>query len=225
MNKTIFTVALILTAGLLSLTSCDKKGSEPTPPNGSVKEYMQSKTTQVNGEWIYFSFATGKEVAGVTEANYKERLDWDIAINTFFFRTNSGKSGKGKGGAIITDKTELSALTEAPKDGYHVDEDFKVLGYQGRVIEVQTTANVELNGTPKIQLTPTVEIQLGKAISFYGAPPTYIYKADDHVFVIRTADGKYAKVKFIGYKNAEGTPGYVSFKYVYQSDGSTTFGK
>lgn len=225
MNKTFFTLALTLMVGLFTLTSCDKKNNAPEPSQGNVKEYTQSRATDVNGEWVYFSFATGKEVEGITEANYKERQDWDLAFNTFFIRTNSGKSGNGKGGVIMTDKTDLAALTEAPKDGYHVDEDYELLGYAGRVVKKQSTASVELSGTPKIQMQPTVEIKLGKAISFYGAPPTYIYKASDNIFVIRTADGKYAKVKFIGYKNAEGKAGYITFQYVYQPDGSTTFGK
>ena len=224
MNKTISTAVLILMTGLLSLTSCDKKNDAPEPLSDAVKEYTQSRATDVSGEWVYFSFATGKEVDGVTEANYKENMDWDIAFNTFFLRTNSGKSGKGKGGAIMTDKTDLAALTEAPKDGYHVDEDYELLGYAGRVIRKKSTANIELSGTAKIQLEPT-EIKLGRAISFYGAPPTYVYKASDNIFVIRTAEGKYAKVKFIGYKNAEGKSGYITFQYVYQPNGSTSFGK
>lgn len=225
MNKTFFTLALILMSGLFTLTSCDKKSNTPEPSKENVKEYTQSRTTDVNGEWVYFSFATGKEVEGITEANYKESMDWDIAFNTFFIRTNSGKSGKGKGGAIMTDKTDLAALTEAPKEGYHVDEDYELLGYAGRIIKKQSTGSVELSGTPKIQVQPTIEIKLGKAISFYGAPPTYVYKPSDNIFVIRTADGKYAKVKFIGYKNAEGKAGYITFQYVYQPNGSTSFGK
>ena len=75
MYKSIFTVALLLMTGLFTLTSCDNKNNTPEPSQGTVKEYTQSRTTDVNGEWVYFSFATGKEVEGVTEANYKERLD------------------------------------------------------------------------------------------------------------------------------------------------------
>ena len=225
MYKSIFTVALLLMTGLFTLTSCDNKNNTPEPSQGTVKEYTQSRTTDVNGEWVYFSFATGKEVEGVTEANYKERLDWDLAFNTFFIRTNSGQSGKGKGGAHMTFKTNLAAVTEAPKDDYLTDDTYQLLGYGRGIIRKRSTANVELSGISDIKTEPKIEIKLGKAVSFYGAPPTYVYKASDNIFVIRTADGKYAKVKFISYKNAEGKPGYITFQYVYQPDGSTNLGK
>lgn len=217
MNRTIFISLVILAA--LSLASCGKKPGEAPSTDASAKEYTQSKPTEFQGEWIYFSFATGKEVGGVTESNYQERSDWDIAFNSFFFRTNSGKSGKGKGGALKTDKQNLADVKEAPTTGYGIDEDYVALGYNGKVIEHKTTANVVLSGISKIQLQPRVDIRLGEAIRFQGPPPTYT--PNENVFIIRTADGKYAKVKFVSYSNAEGRPGYISFKYVYQADGST----
>ncbi|MDO4790781.1 MAG: HmuY family protein [Porphyromonas sp.] len=220
MNKTIFTLSLIILAAL-SLTSCKEKPGESPSPNSSAKEYTQSKPTVFKGEWIYFSFATGKEVEGVTESNYQESLNWDIAFNSFFFRTNSGKSGKGKGGALKTEQQNLADVKEAPTTGYDIDKEYVALGYNGQVLEHNTTANVVLSGISKIQLQPRVDIQLGEAIKFQGPPPTY--RPNDKVFIIRTAEGKYAKVKFISYSNAEGRPGYISFKYVYQANGSTKF--
>jgi hypothetical protein len=42
----------------------------------------------------------------------------------------------------------------------------------------------------------------------------------EKVFVVRTADGKYAKVHLMNFKSDRGASGTVTMKYVYQSDGT-----
>jgi hypothetical protein len=45
-----------------------------------------------------------------------------------------------------------------------------------------------------------------------------------HVWAVRTADGRYAKMEIVGYYCAGGQPGCLTFRYVYQGDGSTVVG-
>ena len=45
-----------------------------------------------------------------------------------------------------------------------------------------------------------------------------------HVWAVRTADGRYAKIEIIGYYCSGGQPGCLTFRYVYQGDGSTVVG-
>lgn len=45
----------------------------------------------------------------------------------------------------------------------------------------------------------------------------------EHVFVIKTANGKYVKMQVEGFHDKEGKSGYVAFRYVYQPDGSPKF--
>jgi hypothetical protein len=44
------------------------------------------------------------------------------------------------------------------------------------------------------------------------------------VWAVRTADGRYAKLQMVGYYCPGGQPGCVTFRYVYQGDGSRTVG-
>jgi hypothetical protein len=45
-----------------------------------------------------------------------------------------------------------------------------------------------------------------------------------HVWAVRTANGRYAKLEMVGYYCPGPRPGCVTFRYAYQSDGSTTVG-
>jgi hypothetical protein len=42
-----------------------------------------------------------------------------------------------------------------------------------------------------------------------------------HVWAVRTADGRYAKLEMLGYYCPGAQPGCPTFRYVYQGDGST----
>ena len=50
---------------------------------------------------------------------------------------------------------------------------------------------------------------------------SHVLTARPHVWAVRTADGRYAKLEMIGYYCPRATPGCPTFRYVYQGDGST----
>ena len=158
-------------------------------------------------DWVYFSFAKGGEVEGVNEENRQQRLDWDLAFNRMVIRTNSGTSGSGKGGALSTGNGDLNEVKEVPADGYTVDTEVTLSGYSapGGVVGFKVPGNTVLSG----------------AIKFAGPPPTYT--PSNMVYVVRTADGKYAKILIESFHNAEGKSGYMNMKYYYQPDGSRKF--
>ena len=52
-------------------------------------------------KWVYYSFEKG---AIVEVSSPETDLGWDIAFQRWYVKTNSGTSGKGKGGAINTKK-------------------------------------------------------------------------------------------------------------------------
>ena len=54
---------------------------------------------------------------------------------------------------------------------------------------------------------------------FAGPPPTYT--PSDYVFIVRTASGKYAKLKAKSFYDDEGNSGIYSFEYAIQPNGST----
>ncbi len=199
----LFISALLCLTLVIGFSSCGKDEPE-TKEDLTEKEYTTSRKTDYGDDWIYFSFSQGKEVA-VTEDNHKNDLSWDIAFNRYNIRTNSGKSGAGKGGAVSAGKVVLSSVIVAPTSGYTEDSDFEI--------------SDKGTGLPPPTKMSTANTVLSKAIQFAGPPPTYT--PSNEIFVVKTADGKYAKVHFTSYYDLKGNSGFITFKYVYQSDGST----
>lgn len=50
---------------------------------------------------------------------------------------------------------------------------------------------------------------------------THVLSPKPHVWAVRTMDGRYAKMQIVGYYCLGARPGCLTFRYVYQGDGST----
>ena len=146
--------------------------------------------------WAYFSFATG-DVIEVEDAENSEA--WDIGFQRTQVKLNGGISGPGMGSAVMLTETTFEAVTAAPADGYREDTED----------------------------TLAIVAQSEKGWYIYTGPPTHwILPLEDRVFVIKAADGTFAKVQFVGYyKDNENKQdsGFVTFEYVHQPDGSANF--
>ena len=146
--------------------------------------------------WAYFSFTSGGTV-NVEDAENSEA--WDIGIQRTQVKLNGGISGPGMGSAVMLTETTFAAVTEAPAEGYLAD-----------------TEDI-------LAIVPQSE----KGWYIYTGPPAHlILPLEDRVFVIKAADGTFAKVRFIGYyKDNENKKdsGFVTFEYVHQPDGSRNF--
>ena len=147
-------------------------------------------------EWTYFSFAAG-DVVDVEDAGTSEA--WDIGFQRTQVKLNGGVSGPGEGSVVMLTETTFAAVTAAPADGYVAD-----------------TANT-------LAIVPQSE----KGWYLYtGAPTHWILPLEDRVFVVKAADGTFAKLRFVGYyKDNENKQdsGFVTFEYVHQPDGSPNF--
>lgn len=146
--------------------------------------------------WAYFSFATGN----VVEVEDAENSDvWDIGFQRTTVKLNGGISGPGMGSVVMLTETTFAAVTEAPADGYKADTE------------------------------DTYGIVTGSENGWYiytGPPTHWVLPLEDRVFVIKAADGTFAKIRFIGYyKDNENKQdsGFVTFEYVHQPDGSPNF--
>lgn len=199
-NKLFLSLAVIATA----LTSCSKEENNNTPlPSSEYKEVTLSRKTNYGNDWIYFSLSQGKEVS-MKEGEHLNDLSWDIAFNRMNIRTNGGKSGKGKGGAFDTKVKDFKAVITAPENGYEEDK-------EGEITSKFTGEGIET-------IKSTLNHVLASAILFSGPPPTYL--ASEKVFIVKTADGKFAKFQVLGYHNKQSQAGYVTFRYFLQKDGS-----
>lgn len=130
-NKNKFRFAILL-FGVLSafiITACSDNNSPDDPSQGentlSVKQVSLSRKTAYGNDWIYYSLEKGKEVS-VSEESHAENTDWDIAFNRYNVRTNSGASGKGKGGALLTNIKDLAACTTVPQGTFTVDAAYTI---------------------------------------------------------------------------------------------------
>ena len=146
--------------------------------------------------WVYFSFASGDTV-NVEDAENSEA--WDIGFQRTQVKLNGGISGPGMGSVVMLTETTFEAVTEAPADGYLADTE------------------------DTLAIVPQSE----KGWYIYTGPPAHwILPLEERVFVIKAADGTFAKVRFIGYyKDNENKKdsGFVTFEYVHQPDGSLNF--
>jgi len=107
MNKKTLYIALCTLLLSVMIVSCREKGDtvhEPVP----VKRELT--LTLEPGKWIYYNISDstvmGSSDIGDAEqdAEWRDRIDWDIALSESGIRTNSGTSGRGNGGlALITD--------------------------------------------------------------------------------------------------------------------------
>lgn len=192
-------IAIVLSS--ISFIACsdddDKKTPEPEATAKTVKFEAQSFT-----EWSYFSFAKGNFVT-VDQEKYASDTNWDIAFLRFNIRTNGGESGKGKGAALDTKETDLSKVTSIPSTGFIADSKISVMASGGMPPKyVETTGNAAF------------KVGENQGWAFYNfMAGTWLY--NNNVFIIRTADGQYAKLIMKSFLNEKDKSGHVTFEYVY----------
>ncbi|WP_133249965.1 HmuY family protein [Marinifilum breve] len=167
-------------------------------------------------KWVYFSFEEGKIVGESAANETRDALDWDIAFHRYNFRTNSGTSGSGQGGLLEstenTGQIGWDNVVEAPETGYKVDEDITIM----QVFEMPPTPTTYVTTGGSTVMTGGTEV--GLTVSFDMS--TRQYSVNDQIYVIKTADGKYAKLWVSDFYDADSKSGHVTLKYSYQEDGS-----
>jgi hypothetical protein len=188
-------ISLIVVTGLVA--GCSK--ADDNQP-------IQAQTFEVNSTssttWKYFSFAKNDTVAVADPLNSTE---WDLAFQRYRIKTNSGKSGKGAGAAANSyqkGQAGFDNLKSVPDTSTFISDDIISIAVQ------QGYATYVVN--PRLYSWFSIEL---------AAQGTQIVPTD-YIYIIKTADGKYAKVWFKSYYSATNLSGFVTFQYKYQADGS-----
>ena len=182
--------------GMTTMTACSKTEEQQPEDTTKSKNVTLSRKTDYGDDWIYFSLREGKELS-IAEANHKTDLSWDLAFNRYNVRTNSGLSGNGQGGALKTESTSFDDVNAVPAGQFAIDTVY-IISAPG-------------SGFPPPTMESTANLVLCEAIAFSGPPPAYT--PSPNVFIVRLADGRYAKFMAIGFYNDEGVSGYYTFKY------------
>lgn len=150
--------------------------------------------------WTFYSLRENKEIDRADSATNK----WDIAFDKTNIISNSGVRGPGNGAIQLLKGVNFADLSEAPESGYFAEDELTPLAIE--------KSNPE------------------KWYNYSGPPNHTITPKPGFVIVMKTADGKYAKVRIISYYKGvpqapdfNSIPRYYTFEYVYQSDGSRNF--
>lgn len=166
----------------------------------------EAKEVQLNatGDWKYFSLKNGE----VTPATPADDLTWDIAFKGYYVKLNGGTSGKGKAEAFRTEEKDFTKVTEAPKKGFEKDKEVTFISRDG--------------SSSKENVSPILTGGFGSTTGAIGLNPANIakygsvYGPNEWVYVIKTADGTYAKIQVTDFYNQVGdkkVPGFPKLKY------------
>lgn len=175
--------------------SCDDDGG--TEPTNDTNEIVVNATSM--DEWVYFSFDS-RDTFRLEDAY--NSTNWDIGFQRYHLKTNSGTSGIGQGGAYDAGKVDFDALEVAPTAGYTPDDSLEILRMGGGF-------NISANEV----------LETWGALDTNNMPPVFV--PSDKIFVVKTAQGKYAKIWLKSYYKKDGSSAHVTMKYFYAGDGST----
>ena len=166
----------------------------------------EAKEVQLDatGDWKYFSLKNG-EVTPATPAN---DLSWDIAFKGYYVRLNGGTSGKGKAEAFRTEEKDFTKVTEAPKKGFEKDKEVTFTSRDG--------------SSSKENVSPVLTGGFGSTTGAIGLNPANrakygnVYGPNEWVYVVKTANGTYAKVQVTDFYKQVGDkklPSFPKLKY------------
>jgi hypothetical protein len=116
--------------------------------------------------------------------------DWDLAFRRYQIIANGGAQFVGRAGIADLGARPFDSVSALPAEGYQSTED---------------------GANPR-----NAAIASWYDYGFF----SHLLTPKPRVFAVRTADGRYAKLELVGYYCAGGEPGCLTFRYVYQGDGS-----
>lgn len=155
----------------------------------------------------------------------------DLAFHRYDFRTNSGESGRGQGGAFITTEKDVAAsIAQVDGSNFVTDEMSVVLKkfsmasmegggmqYKEEPTNTLLSAKYVKDGDGKFQYNamgmPEKVKEHKGLLSSAGMPPEVTMK--EEVFLVRCADGSVARVKLLDWQDDKAKTGHIKFQYVY----------
>ncbi len=117
-------------------------------------------------------------------------MDWDLAFRRYQVIANGGAQFSGRGGIVDLGEVAFGDVTSVPDAGYQ--------GTEGGM----DPRNPAIAGWYRY--------------GFF----SHVLSPKPRVWAVRTADGRYAKIELVSYYCPRLRPGCLTFRYVYQGDGS-----
>ncbi|MFQ5888849.1 MAG: HmuY family protein [Gemmatimonadota bacterium] len=122
-----------------------------------------------------------------------EPAGWDVAARRHRLIVNGGQGFAGHGGVIEVTGTPYEAVGEAPDEGYT----------GSRVTAGGDSVNSVFDGWYRY--------------GFF----SHLLEPKPATYIVRTADGRYAKLRILSYYCPGAEPGCLTFEYSYQGAGGT----
>lgn len=194
-SATLAIVAMVLVAGTLVVLSVRRAPVEtfaPTPPS------PRDAGRALVGPVLYTVDATDPgqwRYFSFRLGSVVENAgatEWDLAFRRYQIIANGGPRFAGRGGVADLGPVIFPEVTTLPESGYQATEG-----------EAEPR-NPALAGW--------------YSYSYF----SHLLSPRPRVWAVRLADGRYAKVEFVSYYCQNSQPGCVTFRYVYQGDGSRT---
>ena len=194
-------LALLLLVGCGGTVRQDDPASatyQPTPPQPQdvgprlAGPIMYTVDARSRDVWMYFDFARGAVVAV-----QDPRTDsWDLMFQRYVIKTNGGHTNPtGQGALLSLGERDFAAVTKVPD-------------------QAEFTSDIHPKNRPA-SYNPVMEKWFNYSYLANVLAPSPI------VYIVRTHDGKYAKMHMLSYYCASKSAGCLTFEYVYQGDGST----
>ena len=170
---------------------------QPTPPQPQevgarlVGPIVYTIEARSRDVWMYFDFARGSVV---TVQDPKTEA-WDLMFQRYVIKTNGGQTNPTGQGALLSMKErDFAAVTTVPD-------------------KVEFVTDVHPKNRPS-SYNPVMEKWFNYSYLANVLVPKPL------VYLVRTHDGKYAKMHILSYYCANKSAGCLTFEYVYQGDGS-----
>lgn len=210
MNKLHFNFAIVAFATSFLFSSCSKDETvAPEKPlvaqtvrNLAADATINPTTGQPQAPTGKFTLFSFATNAVVANAD-SASTKWDIGFRGTTMIVNGGAVRKGQGGAYI---------------------------FTGLFDELKEISATQAFATDETATALAITTGSGKGWYNYDAPNNWISPIAGKVLVIKTGDGKFAKVEILSYyKDAPAVPSptaiarYFTFRYIYQANGSKKF--
>ena len=141
-------------------------------------------------EWVYFDFET---MSAPTIDVPRQSEDWDLAFRRFVIKVNGGVSGIGGVEFAIVEDLNFTALTLPP---------------------VNAEWLADLADDPEDpDIDPEFLMATGPTGWFDYNPANHVLTPRDRVYVVRSVEGEYYKLKMITYYDGVGSPAHVRFNW------------
>jgi hypothetical protein len=139
--------------------------------------------------WLFFDFESMEAVEPVTpEASEL----WDLGFRRFHIKLNGGASGTGGMEVALLAGVAFADVSQAPADGYVSDAP---------------------DDEEDVDLDPEYVMSKGDTAWFDYSLMTHVLTPRDHVYVVRSVEGRYYKMQLLGYYDDAGSPAYPRFQW------------